>query len=234
MLPVAILTGGLATRLRPLTETIPKALVEINGEPFAAHQLRLLHSRGIRRVVLCVGHLGEMIRNYVGDGSRFGLDVAYSFDGPTLRGTAGAIHQALPLLGDPFFVVYGDSYLPCDYAAVERTFEASGKQGLMTVYRNQNQFDTSNVEFSNDRIVVYDKKLRTPSMYHIDYGLGAFRRQAFAGMTDGFVRDLADVFQELLREDQLAACEIAERFYEIGSVAGIEDLARVLRSGDLM
>jgi NDP-sugar pyrophosphorylase family protein len=232
MLPVAILTGGLATRLRPLTETIPKALVEINGEPFAAHQLRLLHSRGIRRVVLCVGHLGEMIWDYVGDGSRFGLDVAYSFDGPTLRGTAGAIHQALPLLGDPFFVVYGDSYLPCDYAAVERVFEASGKQGLMTVYRNQNQFDTSNVEFSDGRIVVYDKKLQTPSMHHIDYGLGTFRHRAFAGMTDGSVRDLADVFRELLLEDQLAACEIAERFYEIGSVAGIKDLARVLRSGN--
>jgi NDP-sugar pyrophosphorylase family protein len=230
MLSAAILTGGLATRLRPLTETIPKALVEINGEPFVSHQLELLHSRGIRRVVMCVGHLGEMIRDYVGDGSRFGLDVSYSFDGPVLRGTAGALQQALPLLGDPLFVVYGDSYLPCDYAEVERVFAASGKQGLMTVYRNVNQFDTSNVEYSEGRIVVYDKKVRTPKMQHIDYGLGVFRREVFAGMPAGGVRDLADVYRELLETGQLAACEVAERFYEIGSVAGIADLSGYLSS----
>jgi NDP-sugar pyrophosphorylase family protein len=224
MLTAAILTGGLATRLRPLTETIPKALIDINGEPFLAHQLRLLCSRGIRKVVLCVGHLGEMVRDFTGEGGRFGLDIQYSFDGPVLRGTAGAIHQALPLLGDPFLVLYGDSYLPCDYAAVESVFAASNKLGLMTVYRNQNQFDTSNVEYANGRIIAYDKQHRTPSMHHIDYGLGIFRHEAFAGMTRETVRDLASVYQELLANHQLAACEIKDRFYEIGSLSGIEDL----------
>ncbi len=122
---VAILAGGLATRLRPLTETVPKSLLEVNGEPFAVHQLRLLQSKGIRRVVFCVAHLGESIQHAIGDGTALGLQVDYSFDGPALRGTAGAIRNALPKLGDPFFVMYGDSYLPCDYAAIARKFETA-------------------------------------------------------------------------------------------------------------
>ena len=223
--------GGMGTRLGDITKKIPKSMVEINGEPFFVHQMRLLHARGIRKVVLCVGHLGEMIRDYAGNGERFGVEIQYSFHGPTLRGTAGAIHQALPMLGESFFVLYGDSYLPCDYGQVMRVFEGSGLQGLMTVYRNLNQFDTSNVEFSDGRIIAYDKRERTPRMHHIDYGLGVFRAEAFGKIAPGASKDLAEIFQELLRDGQLAACEIGERFYEIGSVAGIEYLSRLLRAG---
>jgi NDP-sugar pyrophosphorylase family protein len=231
MLPAAILMGGLATRLRPITETIPKSLININGEPFVAHQLRLLQSRGIRRAVLCVGYRGELIRDFVGDGSAFGMEIEYSSDYPDLRGTAGAIHQALPLLADSFFVIYGDSYLPCDYAAVQQAFEAAGKPGLMTVYRNQGQWDSSNVEFADGRILAYDKRHRTPRMQHIDYGLGVFRREAFDGIAPGTVKDLAEVYQELLAKEQLSAYEMCERFYEIGSFAGIEELSALLRAG---
>ena len=117
--PVAILAGGLATRLQPLTRTLPKALVDVNGEPFVAHQLRLLRSRGIARVVICASHLGEMLLEYVGDGTRFGLEVGFSFDGPRPLGTAGALRKALPLLSEAFFVLYGDSYLPCPYTVVQ-------------------------------------------------------------------------------------------------------------------
>jgi NDP-sugar pyrophosphorylase family protein len=226
---IAILSGGLATRLRPVTEKIPKSLIEINGEPFLAHQLRLLRARGIRRAVLCVGHLGEMIREYAGDGRQFGVDLEYSFDGPALRGTGGAIHQALPLLGDPFFVVYGDSYLPCDYARVQRAFEESLKAGLMTVYANENQWDTSNVEFAEGRILAYDKRLRTPGMRHIDYGLGVFSRHVFETLAPGAVWDLAETYRKLLASNQLAGCEIPERFYEIGSLQGIQDLSELLK-----
>ncbi len=180
MLPIAILAGGLATRLRPLTETIPKSLVPIHGEPFIAHQLRLLENRGIQHVVLCVGHLGEMIRSFVRDGQAFNLSVDYSWDGPVSLGTAGAIRKALPYLGEAFFVVYGDSYLPCDYRAVEDTFVTSGKQALMTVFRNEGQWDTSNVEFHDGQITAYDKRHRTPRMHHIDYGLAVFQRSALA------------------------------------------------------
>ncbi len=232
ILPVAILSGGLATRLRPVTAKIPKALIEINGEPFLAHQLRLLHARGIRSAVLCVGHLGEMIRDYAGDGREFGVELQYSFDGPTLRGTGGAIHQALQLLGDSFFVLYGDSYLPCDYARVQEAFESSGKAGLMTVYQNSGQWDASNVEFADGRIVAYDKRARTHRMRHIDYGLGVFSRGVFEKLTPGAACDLAEVYQGLLADNNLAGCEIPERFYEIGSVEGIQDLSRALRTTD--
>jgi NDP-sugar pyrophosphorylase family protein len=229
MLPVAILAGGLATRLRPITETIPKALIEINGEPFLAHQLRLLQQSGIEQVVLCVGYRGEQIRDYAGDGREFGLKIDYSFDGPQLLGTAGAIVRALPLMGPRFFVLYGDSYLPCDYAAIECAFQKSGNSGLMTVFPNQGRWDTSNVEFFNGRIVRYDKKNRTPTMGHIDYGLGAFRSEAFSGLTDNGPSDLANLYQDLLRKGDLAAYEVRVRFYEIGSHEGIQELAEYLK-----
>jgi NDP-sugar pyrophosphorylase family protein len=231
MLPVAILAGGLATRLRPLTETIPKSLVEINGQPFVWHQLRLLRRNGASRVVLCVSYLGEQVRESVGDGREFGLHVDYSFDGSTLLGTGGAIKRALPLLGESFFVLYGDSYLPIDLSAVEAAFCASGKAGLMTVHSNEGQWDSSNVEFAGGRIVAYDKKVRTERMRHIDYGLGAFRSAAFDRVPDGKHWDLAVVYQELLRAGELAAFEAPHRFYEIGSFGGIEELSAYLRQG---
>src|SRR5277367_1413517 len=157
-IPVAILAGGLATRLRPITEKIPKSLVPVAGEPFLSHQLKLLHARGIRRAVLCIGYLGEMIQHDFGS-EAFGVKLDYSFDGEKLLGTGGAIKRALPLLGEEFFVLYGDSYLPIKYAPVAEFFQRSGKLGLMTVYRNEGKYDTSNVVFRDGEIVVYDKKL---------------------------------------------------------------------------
>jgi len=228
MLPVAILAGGLATRLRPVTDTIPKALVEINGEPFLAHQLRLLGRSGFERVVLCTGYRGEQIRDFAGDGQAFGLRLEYSADGPQLLGTAGAIRRALPVLGESFFVLYGDSYLPCDYSAVERSFLGGHKLGLMTVHANEGRWDHSNVEFAGGRILAYDKKNRTPSMRYIDYGLGAFRRKAFDTVPGDRPSDLATVYQDLLRQGELAAYEVPTRFYEIGSPEGIRELAELL------
>jgi len=230
MYPVALLAGGLATRLRPLTEKIPKSLVEIHGQPFIAHQFQLLRAQGIERVVVCTGHLGEMIEAFAGDGRAFGLRVEYSPDGPTQRGTAGAVRNALPRLGGRFFVLYGDSYLECDYAEVARQFEAAGKLGLMTVFRNDGQWDTSNVEYAQGRIVAYDKRQRTERMHYIDWGLGVFRREAFETPENAAASDLAAVYQNLLRRGELAAYEVHQRFYEIGSFAGIEELSRHLRN----
>jgi len=228
MLPVAILAGGLATRLRPVTETIPKSLVEINGAPFLAHQLRLLHRSGIRRVVMCIGFLGEAVQEYAGTGSAFGLEIRYSVDGPALRGTAGAIANALPLLGDEFFVLYGDSYLPCDYAAVEHAFRESRKTALMTVFDNRDRWDASNVEFDRGRILDYSKTRRTARMRHIDYGLGVFHASAFDSVPETGPYDLAAVYAALLAGERLAGFEVKERFYETGSFQGIEDLQAYL------
>jgi N-acetyl-alpha-D-muramate 1-phosphate uridylyltransferase len=225
---VAILAGGLATRLRPLTETVPKSLIEVNGEPFAVHQLRLLRSKGIRRVVFCVGHLGELIQRAIGDGAALSLQVDYSFDGPALLGTAGAIRNALPKLGDSFFVMYGDSYLPCDYAAIARQFEAAGALGLMTVFRNEGKWDTSNVEFEAGQIVAYSKTNRTPRMRYIDYGLGVFRAEAFRSLPAAKTWDLAELYANLLQRKQLTAFEACDRFYEIGSPAGLRETAEFL------
>jgi len=207
---------------------MPKSLLEINGEPFAMHQLRLLHSKGIRRVVLCVGHLGESIQSAIGAGSGLGLQVDYSFDGPVLLGTAGAIKNALPKLGEWFFVMYGDSYLPCDYADIARNFESAGVLGMMTVFRNEGKWDTSNVEFEAGKILAYSKTNRSPRMRYIDYGLGVFRAEAFQGLPAKKSCDLTELYGDLLQRKQLAAFEVSERFYEIGSPAGLRETAEFL------
>ena len=231
MLPVAILAGGLATRLRPLTETIPKSLVEIEGEPFLWRQLRLLRENGLKRVVLCVSHLGEQVRDSVGDGAAFGLRIDYSFDGAEMIGTAGALKRAEALLGESFFVLYGDSYLPIDWSAVESAFLESGKAGLMTVYRNEGQWDTSNVEFVDGQILAYNKRLRTARMRHIDYGLGVLQSVALARVPAGQAWDLATLYGDLLNAGELAGFEAPHRFYEIGSFSGIEELRAYLSQG---
>jgi NDP-sugar pyrophosphorylase family protein len=224
----AILAGGLATRLRPLTETIPKSLVDVNGEPFIAHQLRLLRENQIERVVLCVGHLGESIQETIGDGAKFDMEVEYSFDGPKLVGTAGALKSALPLLPDSFLVLYGDSYLDFDYQAAWRAFQASNKQGLMTVFANEGRWENSNVEYDGVRIISYDKQNATQHMRYVDYGLGIFEKQAFSSLPTGQPHDLAQLYQDLLTQNQLAAFEVNNRFYEIGSVSGLQETREYL------
>jgi len=228
-LPVAILAGGLASRLRPITEKIPKLLVEVAGEPFFSHQIRLLHGAGLRRVVLCVGHLGDQIVAAYGDGARWGLRIDYSFDGPKLLGTGGALRRALPLLGEAFYVLYGDSYLPIDYQAVGERFLRSGRLGLMTVFENRERYDASNVWFEDGRIRVYDKRQRLPQMHHIDYGLGVFQAAAFAGYPADAPLDLSEVQKDLVARGELAGFEVAQRFYEIGSPAGLAELNLHLR-----
>jgi D-sedoheptulose 7-phosphate isomerase len=234
--PVAILAGGLATRLGPLTREMPKCLIDVGGRPFVLHQLRNLHHEGVRRVVLCLGHLGQKVVDVVGDGAAFGMEVAYSFDGPELCGTGGALKRALPLLGESFFVLYGDSWLDCSYAAVQHAYESSGKRALMTVFHNKKQWDTSNVEFRDGRILAYNKVNRTERMHYIDYGLGVLDRRAFDGVAGASVFDLAMVYQAMLKRDQLVGFEVTNRFFEIGSLAGIEEtrthMARLIRDTD--
>jgi MurNAc alpha-1-phosphate uridylyltransferase len=230
LMPVAILAGGLARRMFPATQSIPKALLDVAGEPFIVHQLRLLESQGITRVVLCLGHLGEMIREVLDAQPCARLDVAYSFDGPRLLGTAGALKHALPLLGDAFFVLYGDSYLTCSFRDIQSAFDRAGKQAMMTVFRNEGRWDTSNMEFDGAEIRDYDKVRQTPRMQHIDYGLGILTRAAFGSVPDDRAVDLADVYQQLLNRGQLAGYEVTERFYEIGSLQGLNDTRDLLGS----
>jgi MurNAc alpha-1-phosphate uridylyltransferase len=223
MLPVAILAGGLATRLRPITDTIPKALVDVAGVPFVVRQLRYLQVQGVRRVVLCVSHLGERIQAVVADGSSLGLEVAYAFDGPVRLGTGGALLRALPMLGDAFFVLYGDSFLPIDFAAVEADFARSGKCALMTVLRNHDRWDKSNADYRDARVVEYNKHHPRPEMGYIDYGLSILTPAALSRYPKDAPLDLADVYHALSLAGELAGHEVFERFYEIGSHQGLAE-----------
>ena len=214
----------MATRLRPITERIPKVLVPVAGRPFLEHQLELLRRQGLTRVVLCLGHLGEMVRDQFGTGEAQGMQLHYSFDGPVLLGTGGALKRALPLLGQRFFVLYGDSYLPVEFKPIAECLARSGKLGLMTVYRNEGRYDTSNVVFAEGQIQVYDKRQKRPDMQHIDYGLSVLRAEALADWPADQPFDLAEVLQRLVAQGQLAGHEVTQRFYEIGSHTGLAEL----------
>ena len=230
MPPLALLAGGLATRLGELTKQVPKAMLDVAGEPFIAHQLRLLRRERVPRVVICAGYLAEQIQAYVGDGSRFGIPVTYRIDGPTLLGTGGALRAALPELGNEFLVMYGDSWLDTSYAPIVEAFRISRQPALMTVFRNDGQWDTSNVWFENGRIRLYDKRERLPQMQHIDWGLGVIRPEALAGRPANEPFDLAGVYSDLSRQGKLAGSEVTTRFYEIGSAAGLQETDALLRS----
>jgi NDP-sugar pyrophosphorylase family protein len=225
---VAILAGGLATRLKPITETIPKALVPVGGRPFLAHQLDLLAGQGFRHVVLCVGHLGEHIEAAFGDGHAWNVKLDYSYDGESLLGTAGAIRNALPKLGDVFLVLYGDSYLEIDYRSVCAAFEKSDKPALMTIIENSKGTEPSNVFFESSKIIAYDKKNRMAEMRHIDYGLSLYRDAIFHD-PEFAISALSDLQSLLARRGLLAGYEVTQPYFEIGSHAGLKALESHLR-----
>jgi NDP-sugar pyrophosphorylase family protein len=226
--PVCILAGGLGTRLGDRAKVVPKVLTEVAGEPFVHHQLRLLAREGAERVVLSIGHLGEQVEEVVGDGSRFGLDIAYSHDGPTLLGTAGAVRKALPQLGDEFLVLYGDTYLHIDHAAVVRARRDGGWPAVMTVLRNEGRWDTSNASWDGTGAVRYDKHHPTADMEWIDYGLAVLTREA---LTDAAPEapDLADVYAALTAAGELGGYEATVRFHEIGTPSALAETDVFLR-----
>ena len=222
-----ILAGGLGTRMRPLTETCPKTLLPVRGRPFAWHQLQWLASQGVRDVVYCIGHHGEMIRHYWESELSPVPRIRYVDEGARLRGTGGALRLAFEagVLEKSFLVIYGDSFLPIDFSPVWRAFESSRMPALMTVLRNESRWDRSNVIYENGRVILYDKR-GDPAMQHIDYGLSAFRRELFDPAPEFF--DLAILFNGLSLQGKLAGFEVKERFYEIGSPQGLSDLEHYL------
>lgn len=229
MLPLAILAGGYATRLGQLGKETPKCLIEINGRPFVDWQLDLLVKNGYSDFVFCVSYKSNLIQEHLGDGSDMGINIQYSLDGETQLGTGGALQKALPKLGKVFGVIYGDSYLPTDYTAVEEAFLSTNINALMTVYKNQDKFDASNVEFFDGKIIDYQKGSKNKNMHYIDYGITYFREETFHPMTDQSVFDLAIVYHQLARDQLIDGFEVFERFYEIGSVQGIEEISYYLR-----
>jgi len=225
---VAVLAGGIATRLRPLTKTMPKAMLEIAGKPFIAHQLTLLKNNGISRVVICSGYLSKQLEDFVGDGKKFKLSVEFSRDGDEPLGTGGAIKKALPLLGEVFFVMYGDSYLNIDFEPVNNYFLSFKKKGMMTVLKNKDKWDNSNIIFNNGMVTEYNKKTKKPGMEYIDYGLSVLRQDAFEKFKERKSFDLIELYQTLIQEGQMLGYKVKKRFYEIGSPQGLKETKEYL------
>ena len=233
---VVILAGGKGTRLAPITDNLPKALVPVAGRPFADRQLALLRAGGATRILYAIGHMGERIRGHVGDGGRHGLAVDYVEDGPRPLGTGGPLRAALDagLLAERFLVTYGDSYLPIDLAPVMAALVASGAEALMTVFRNDGRWDGSNVALRDGRVLLYDKRGRHPELTldHIDYGMLALTRGFVAAhVPAGEVVDLAEPLYRLSRAGGLAAHTVATRFWEVGSHAGLAELEAAIAAG---
>ncbi len=227
-LPVAILAGGLATRLYPMTKAIPKALLDVAGKPFIEWQLNYLKNQGVQRVVLCLGYLGEQIQAYLGAGERYGLELLFSLDGSSPLGTGGALKRALPLLGDAFFVLYGDSYLPISFHELEHVFYHQKPPVLMTVFKNKNQWDQSNVCFENGVLLEYNKQHPNPKMDYIDYGLSIISTPMLNDYPDGTLFDLATFYHKCSLQGVLHGHEVFSRFYEIGTPTGLHETTHFL------
>lgn len=231
---VAVLAGGLATRLGDLTRSVPKSMLPVGGEPFIAHQLRLLGRSGVRRVHLCVGHLCDPILDFVGDGSRFGLAITSTQEGQVLMGTGGALRLAKPFLGDFFGVMYGDSYLPVPVGALATRALKLGTRGVMTVWDNHNQYDRSNLVVESDRVTVYSAERSDPVAYEwIDYGLSFLSHKALDILPHDRPAPLSMVWRSLVEQGELGAISVPQRFYEIGSVKGYEELCALAGAGKL-
>jgi len=223
MLPVVILAGGLATRLYPLTDTVPKALIQVAGKPFIFHQLEYLKSQNVTDVVICIGYLGEKIKELVGNGNIFGINIDYSDDGKKLLGTGGALKKALRLLDESFFVLYGDTFLPINFNMVMNAYLKKEKSALMAVFHNVNKWDRSNVLFLGGKLVEYNKHTPKPEMNHIDYGLSVISSKIFDKYAIDTKFDLSDLFTELSKAGELAGYEVKERFYEIGTHLSLKE-----------
>ncbi len=222
MPPLVLLAGGLATRLQPLTKDIPKAMIMIEGTPFIAHQLNLLKEKGLKEIIICVGHHGRQIEDYLKNGRAFGLKITFSYDGKKLLGTGGALRKALPFLEDVFWIMYGDSYLDIDFLPILNHFLSHSKMGLMTVLQNNNQWDKSNILFKDGQIQKHDKKEITPDMRHIDYGLSLLRKEVLQEVSEE-VFDLSELYTGLIGRNEMLGYEVDKRFYEIGSIEGLKE-----------
>lgn len=227
---IAILAGGLATRLGDLTRNQPKSLVKVLGKPFLGYQLELLAKRGIRDIVVCIGHLGEQIESQFGNGKKYGVTIKYSLENKPL-GTAGALKRAEPLLDDPFFTIYGDSYLFLDFRAVMLYFKSQDKLALMTVYENHDRYDRSNTVIEGNLVRRYSKKERTEDMVYIDYGANIFRKEVLKMIPENQFYSLEDLFVRLIEMRELLAFEVKQRFHEIGSPQGLKEFEKYIEGG---
>ena len=224
-----ILAGGLATRLKSITNKIPKSMIKINNKPFLEYQIELLQRNGISEIILCVGYLGEQIEEYFGNGKKLGINIKYSYENEQLLGTGGAIRNTLDLLSNYFFVLYGDSYLNVNYKEIYNYFLKINYPALLVIYKNNNKWDRSNVIFKNGIVGIYDKNNYIPEMEFIDYGLSILSERVLNRIPKSVNYDLANLYKDLSIEKKLAGYEVLERFYEIGSKEGLKEFENYIK-----
>ncbi len=225
---VAILAGGLATRLGDLTRNQPKSMVKIWGEPLLEYQLELLKRGGIKDIVLCVSHMGEQIERHFGNGREYGVNIKYSVE-DKLLGTAGALKKAETLLNDIFFTIYGDSYVFVDFPAAMRYFKSQKKLALMTVYKNYDRYDRSNTAVEGNLVKKFSKKEKTKDIIYIEYGANIFRKGVMKMIPENQFHSLEELFPHLIEMDELLAFDVKERFYEIGSSQGLKEFKEYIQ-----
>jgi len=227
---VVILAGGLATRLGHLTRDKPKSMVEVQGKPFLEYQLGLLRKNKVQDIVICIGHMGEQIERYFGNGMKYGVNIRYSLEDKPL-GTAGALKKAEQLLDDVFFTMYGDSYLFVDFGLAMRYFESQGKLALMTVYRNCDRYDRSNVVIKGNLVRKFSKQEKTTDMVYIEYGANIFSKEVLEMIPQNQFYSLDELFPALIDKEELLAFEVKQRFYEIGSLQGLKEFGDFIEKG---
>jgi MurNAc alpha-1-phosphate uridylyltransferase len=227
-LPIVILAGGLATRLRPLTNSTPKSLINIAGKPFIVHQIEYLKSQNITDIIICIGYLGDKIEMLLGDGRSYGVNIKYSNDGDQLLGTGGALLKALKYVHNDFILIYGDSFLPINFNNVINYYLNSNSRALMTVYKNNNNLEISNVIFDGKIVKEYNKIINNTKMCYIDYGLSIFNKELFINFNYKLPYDLSSFISEISKLGFLIGYEIYDRYYEIGSHFGIKETSKYL------
>lgn len=225
-----ILVGGLGTRLGSLTSSVPKPMITVHGRPFLEYELALLAQNGITDVVLCVGYLGEQIAQHFGNGSALGINVQYSWDGEQLVGPVGAMKNAEHLLEDSFFVLYGDAYLRLDYQVLMEAMLFSGCLGAMAVLHNYHEYGPSDLLVTDGIVREYDKKQPRPELEWVNFGVSALRRQALQLVEPHRFCDEEAFYGQLVAQRQLIAFEVKDRFYEIGSLPGLEQFRNLIAS----
>jgi NDP-sugar pyrophosphorylase family protein len=228
MYQIVIIAGGLGSRLGKLTQKVPKALIKIDKKPFIYYQLNQLSKQGFKKVVICVGYLGDKIKKYVGSGKKFNLNIKYSHENKKLLGTAGCIRKAIPLLEDNFFVTYGDTYLPVNFKNIQKSFEKQNAKALITVYKNYNKLASSNVCFKGKNIF-YQKNSKSKKMNFIEYGVSIFSKEIFIESKFKNLSDLSDMLSFLSKIKKLKHHVVKKRFYEIGSNAGLKETKNYLK-----
>jgi len=225
-----ILAGGLGTRLGAITQHVPKPMVPVAGKPYLEHQIVLLRRQGIADLVLLTGYLGGQIGNYFGDGSPWGVSIRYSQEATPI-GTGGALRDARELLAPQFLLIYGDSYLPLNYANVLRRLAAAEVCGVMVVYDNS-LGDTSvrnNVAVGGSLVSRYDKTSDDAELRYVEAGVLAFERSLVERIpARGVVSLEQDIFPVLIAEKQMAAYITTQRFYDIGTPARLRAIEAYL------